>query len=166
MWNLEEENPDNPSKHYLHFHCKNWSPIVGLWDSLERWVLLFLRARISLGGTCLGAYLYLVAPISSKGVTSFVGQTCRWCFCCIGAGLGVKTKGLLLGKEEVRQGNSGLWWQAVRSAGGHTNSTGWSPKELIVSIFKATSLKMFFICVGHFKDTEINAILVLTAVTW
>lgn len=57
--NLEEENPDNPGNRYLHFYCKIWSPVVGLWDSLERWVLMFLRTGITSGNTGLGAYLYL-----------------------------------------------------------------------------------------------------------
>lgn len=60
-----------------YFTCKIWSAIAGFWACLDSWVWMFPKVRVALRGTGLGACLHLVANLSSKGLTCFLGQTCR-----------------------------------------------------------------------------------------
>lgn len=136
-----------------NFTSKIWSPIAGFWASLSSWVYMLVRLRMALEGTGLSTCLHLVAPFSSKCLTCFVGQTCRSSnnFCSFGAVQLVKNKGPSAEKE---RGSAREQWPLMTSSEKcrrphqqcRLNSQG------VVSILKASSLKMFLMCVWHRKE--------------
>lgn len=120
-----------PEHFTSNYTCKIWRLRAGFWlaKGAVCWVWMFLRVRTALGGTELGACLHLVASSSSWSLSCVMGQAGRSNSSC-SLGAVQLTGSLLLRRKEVQQGNSGLWWQAKGSAGGHTSSADQIPQGL------------------------------------
>lgn len=136
-----------------NFTSKIWSPTAGFWASVTSWVWMFLRLRIAFGGTGLNTCLHLVAPFSSKCLTCFMGETCRSSnsFCSFGAVQRVKNKEFCREGKRFSKGtvaSDDKQWEVQEAT-----PAAQAKFPRVVSILKASSLKIFLMHVWHRNES-------------